>query len=186
MTDHRVWRAVDGKGKEELELTREPSGAGILARSRVTGGDSALHTTWDASYALTCDAHWAVRHLVVDEHRTGAHLELRSDGDGHWTDPDGTELPELTGCTDVDFRATPFTNTLPIRRLGLETGESAIIEVVYVDVPDLTTNRERQIYTRLSGNVWHFEQPSAEFAATITVDDDGLVVDYPGLFLRQP
>jgi hypothetical protein len=180
-----MWRAVDGEGTEELEFTQEPSGAGVRVRSTVTGEDTALGTAWDASYALTCDAHWAVRHLVVDERRTGAHLELRADGEGGWTDGDGTALPHLDGCVDVDFRATPFTNTLPIRRLGLATGESAIIEVVYVDAPDLTTTRERQIYTRLTGNVWHFEQPSAEFTATITVDEDGLVVDYPGLFLRQ-
>ena len=33
----------------------------------------------------------------------------------------------LDGCPDVDFGWTPATNTVPIRRLGLEVGETASI-----------------------------------------------------------
>ena len=36
---------------------------------------------------------------------------------------------------DVDISATPFTNTLPIRRLGLQPGEFAELDVAFVDAP---------------------------------------------------
>ena len=50
-------------------------------------------------------------------------LHLESDGEGHWQE-NGKDRPDLHGCIDIDIQATPFTNTLPIRRLGLKTGES--------------------------------------------------------------
>ena len=42
-----------------------------------------------------------------------------------------------TGCIDVDIRATPFTNTLPIRRLALQPGESRDLRMAFIDVPGL-------------------------------------------------
>jgi hypothetical protein len=102
-------------------------------------------------------------------------------------------VPELEGCVDVDISATPFTNTLPIRRLGLEPGESAELRVAYVDVPELAVGPARQRYEyleeRAGGGLYRFEAPPIEalpsgFTAQIPVDVDGLVIDYPGLFRR--
>jgi hypothetical protein len=49
-------------------------------------------------------------------------VDLFSDGEGTWTGPDGRVMPHLEGCEYVDIAETPFTNTLPIRRLGLAPG----------------------------------------------------------------
>jgi hypothetical protein len=46
-------------------------------------------------------------------------LELISDGRGKWTDASGNPLPALDGAIDMDLSVSPFTNTLPIRRLRL-------------------------------------------------------------------
>ncbi len=95
-------------------------------------------------------------------------------------------MPGLKGCVDVDISATPTTNTLPIRRLGLRRGESAELVVAYVHVPQLRVGRERQRYGCLeasaNGGIYRFEALPSGFAADIPVDADGLVVDYPGLF----
>ncbi len=89
----------------------------------------------------------------------------------------------------MDISTTPFTNTLPIRRLDLDPGESQEIRVAYVDVPGMAVRPERQRYACLErhtgGGVYRYESLDGNrFTADLTVDADGLVLDYPGLFLR--
>ncbi|HEV8585737.1 MAG TPA: putative glycolipid-binding domain-containing protein [Methylomirabilota bacterium] len=80
---------------------------------------------------------------------------------------------------------TPFTNTLPIRHLGLEPGRAAEIVVAYVRVPELTVEPEGQRYTCLERDRrYRFESRDGEFTRDLDVDARGLVVLYPGLFRR--
>jgi uncharacterized protein len=112
-------------------------------------------------------------------------LDIASDGAGRWSDHAGTQLPELAGAIDVDLSATPFTNTLPIRRLGLRSGQSETIQVVYVQFPDLTVTIDRQCYTCLEpGRRYRHESVDSDFTREIEVDGNGLVMAYPGLFRR--
>ena len=57
------------------------------------------------------------------------------------------ELTELAGCLDVDISATPFTNTLALRRLDLQPGENASLTVAYVKLPELTFRPVSQRYS---------------------------------------
>ena len=97
-------------------------------------------------------------------------------------------MRELDGWIDVDISATPFTNTLPIRRLGLEHGESEELTVTYIRVPELLVGPERQRYgcleAQTDGGLYRFEALPSGFTAELPVDVDGLVIDYPGLFRR--
>jgi hypothetical protein len=115
-------------------------------------------------------------------------IELLADGEGHWKRGGGESVPELDGCIDVDISATPFTNTLPIRRLGLEPGESEELAVTYVRVPELLVGAERQRYSCLeaqaNGELYRFEALPSGFTAELPIDAEGLVIDYPGLFRR--
>ena len=52
----------------------------------------------------------------------------------------------------MDISETPFTNTLPIRRLGLAPGESADVSVAYFDGSELQPWPEPQRYTCLETN----------------------------------
>jgi hypothetical protein len=112
-------------------------------------------------------------------------LSLVSDGAGNWRYGSGEPLPELVGALDVDLTATPFTNTLPIRRLRLKAGESAEIRAAYIRFPDLAVMPDRQRYTCLeAGRLYRYEAVDGDFSRDIEVDDNGLVVTYPGLFRR--
>jgi len=115
-------------------------------------------------------------------------LELLTDGEGHWKKRGGEPVPELDGCIDVDISATPFTNTLPIRRLGLKPGESEELVVTYIRVPELLVGPERQTYgclgAQVNGGLYRFEALPGGFTAELPVDTEGLVLDYPGLFRR--
>jgi hypothetical protein len=114
-----------------------------------------------------------------------------TDGGGSWTTESGRTIPSLKGCLDVDLSATPFTNTLPIRRLALQPGTSATLSVVYIAVPQMRVQATQQRYTCLeltsSGGRCRYESLTngvSSFTVELPVDQDGLVSDYPGLFRR--
>lgn len=115
-------------------------------------------------------------------------VDLLADGDGNWTTRNGEAIPELNGCLDVDVSATPFTNTLPIRRLGIAPAESAELPVAYVDTGEMRAWTEEQSYTCLERSardgLYRYESLDGGFTADLPVDADGLVLDYPGLFRR--
>jgi hypothetical protein len=94
-------------------------------------------------------------------------------------------LPHLQGAIDVDLSASPFTNTLPIRRLDLPQGRSAEIQVAYVLFPDLSVALDPQRCTCLEPNRrYRYESLDSDFVREIEVDSEGLVMAYPGLFRR--
>lgn len=124
---------------------------------------------------LTRDWHTRVVDVTLDRLGEPRTLRLERDADATWT-IDGDHAPDLDGCTDVDLGVTPSTNTLPIRRLGLEVGAERDIEVAWVLFPDLRVERGRQTYARLADDVWRYS--SGSFTAELTVDPDGLVVGY--------
>ena len=93
----------------------------------------------------------------------------------------------MIGAIDVDLPITPFTNTLPIRRLGLGEGQSADLAIVYVTVPDLGVEVDRQRYTCVvPGRLFHYKSLDSDFERDIEVDDDLTVVSSPGLFRAVP
>jgi hypothetical protein len=179
-----LWTPWDGPGLEHLRLT---DATGDILADGVIIGVADDGAPFRARYTVQCDAQWRVRAARIDM-LDGANrrLDLYSDGAGHWSDDTGTELPGLVGCFDIDISVTPFTNTLPIRRLALSPGASADITVVYIDLPALTVQLEMQRYTCLAADIarYRFEARSSSFTADLPVDADGLVQDYPGLFRR--
>ena len=183
-----MWNAWTGEGLEYLRLTQD--GGGVEADSVIIGVENGV--PFRIRYAISCDAGWRARELLVSSLAGGDKgFEMFADGEGHWTTADGDLVSSLEGCFDVDISVTPFTNTLPIRRLGLEAGESADLVVIYLAVPKMRVEPARQRYTCLErddrGGLYRFESLDGEFAgfaADLPVDTDGLVLDYPGLFRR--
>ena len=175
------WQDWSGEGLEHLSLREAPDG--IAAESVILSPPGV--PIFAARYRILCDARWRARRLEVSLVGQDRGLELSSDGAGLWSDGSGAHRPDLAGATDVDLSATPFTNTLPIRRLELGGGQSATIRVVYVQLPDLTVSIDRQRYTCLEpGRRYRYESVDSDFTREIEVDDDGLVMTYPGLFRR--
>jgi hypothetical protein len=186
-TRSALWTALSWPGAEHLVLRPEPDG--WLAEGAIVG--RADGTPFSAAYTVRCDASWRVRALLLRLRRAdGEHaLELRADGAGGWQRGAGRAQLELAGCIDVDIAATPFTNTLPIRRLKLAVGAAATIRVAYVDVPSLACSAAEQRYTHLearpdSAGRYRYEGLSTAYQTEIEVDGDGLVLDYPGLWRR--
>jgi hypothetical protein len=175
------WQDWSGNGIEHLVLREGPDA--VVAEAAVVGTAEESH--FAAQYRILCDCAWRVTRvevgLVGDERRT----ELARDGAGHWRDGTGEALPHLEGAIDVDLSVTPFTNTLPIRRLALRAGQSTEIRTAYLRLPELTVTTDPQRYTCLEpGRRYRYESLDSDFTREIEVDAHGLVVTYPGLFRR--
>lgn len=175
------WRAWEGEGLEHLVLRQ---GEGVLASGVVLG--EVDEAPFAAEYLVQCDREWRTTSVSVRAVDTGEWTMLSSDGTGNWHDEwQEKPLPSLEGAIDVDITATPFTNTPPIRRLGLDAGQSAEIVVAYIDVPSLAVTADPQRYTCLEPmRRYRFESLDSDFTREIEVDEHGLVVLYPGLFKR--
>ena len=182
-----LWEPCGEPGLEHLLV--QFSAAGLLADGFVIRQRPGARP-FRLRYQIRCDEATRVRSAQMwiefpEEHR----VDLRSDGLGNWTDGAGVALPGLAGCIDLDIAATPFTNTLPIRRLGLKPGQSAEFDVVYLTIPDLEVRSLRQRYSFLRSEagrcVYLYQNCASGFAAELPVDEDGLVLDYPGQWRRH-
>ena len=179
-----MWSAWRRPGLGHLRLAVRDSG--VVADGLVLG--VAEGRPFRIAYDVRCDADWRVRAARVGVPGEPPRVELLSDGEGNWKWPDGRAVTYLEGCEYVDISGTPFTNTLPIRRLGLAPGESAEIAVAYFEGTELQPWPEPQRYTRLEtgdgGETYRFVSLDGGFTADLPVDQNGLVLDYPGLFRR--
>ena len=177
------WQDWSGLGIQHLVLNEGPQE--IVAEAAVIATEDGLR--FAARFRIVCDGSWRVRRveagIVGDDRR----IELVSDGAGHWRDGAGVPQPDLDGTIDVDLPITPFTNTLPIRRLDLRTGQSADIRTVYIALPGFTVTTDLQRYHCLeAGRRYRYESLDSDFVREIDVDSDGLVLTYPDLFRRVP
>lgn len=179
-----LWQQMVGIGAEHLMLDLDGA---IHANSLAVGEIDSM--AYRIRYEIDCDASWNVQNFRVEDLLTGKMVALTRGVKDQWTDTAGRSLPDLAGATDVDIMITPFTNTLPIRRLGLKVEEVREIAVVYVGLPGLAVSQMRQRYTCLSsdqdGGMYRYENLGSRFRADLKLDTDGLVVEYPNIFVMN-
>lgn len=171
---HVRWCTWDGDHVDDLTLTWENeawTASGTVTRER-------------AQYVIRLSPTWHVRQFLLFRDLDEPDLWLGVDHSARWGEMNGAHRTELDGCYDLDLGCTPFTNTLPIRRLPLDVGDSAELPVAWVDVETLDVHPERHRYTRLASHRWRFEQLHSGYDVELDVDDHGLVLDYPELFRR--
>jgi hypothetical protein len=183
-----MWSPWMGPGLEHLQLRQQQES--IVADGLILGVEE--HVPFRVHYEIHCDPQWRLRAVYLSVPGSSSQaLHFFTDGDGSWTTESGETLPSLKGCLDVDISATPFTNTLPIRRLALQPGASATLNMLYIAIPQMRIEVAEQRYTCLgvtaSGGRYRYESLAngvSWFTAELAVDADGLVIDYPGLFRR--
>jgi hypothetical protein len=180
------WHAVRWLALEHLHLSED--GTGIRADSLIVGN-------FDGSplrlrYHVECDRDWSATAIDVHDLTSDERIVLTHQTHDAWRDASGAARSELADAIDVDIAATPFTNTLPLRRLRLQPGQAEEITAVYVAVaPSLSFRPVRQRYTRLpndgSTHRYLYESLESGFKRELLVDPNGLVIDYPGIWQRD-
>jgi hypothetical protein len=138
--NHRIvrWSALGWDGLEHLELHVVANE--IVATSVVIGTFGGLrHGT---HYLVRLEHDWTFKSLHLDR-TDGAKLAL-SLSNGLWS-TEGRGLSDLAGCQDIDLSGSPFTNTLPIRKLGWEVGQSRRLRMAYIPFDTLVPFAGEQI-----------------------------------------
>jgi hypothetical protein len=168
------WQTWDGAGDETVSLRWENeawTAIGEVGREAV-------------SYVIRLSPLWQVRQFLLFRDQDEPDLWLGNDGAGRWGEINGSHRPDLDGCIDVDLGCTPFTNTLPIRRLQLDVGDGAEITAAMIDEGTLGIVPVQQRYERLAPHRWRYTNGTSGFTTEFATDEYGLVYDYPDAFRR--
>ncbi len=189
-----VWTKEKRAGYEFAEVTLEPDRLG--ARGVAIGGDPVAYRL---DYVLETGPGFVTGRLDVSSRGAGwsRRLVLRRDGAGAWTvdaETEGNpELPAaggdaaaLAGALDCDLGLSPVTNLMPIMRHELLSPDGGQVDLTmaWVSVPGLTVEADGQRYTSAGQNRVRYDALDGGFSAIITMDEDGLVADYPGVARR--
>jgi hypothetical protein len=183
MTRNIIWEWVNNPGLECLFLEEKDSG--VIANGITVAEFNGI--IFKLNYKVECDSKWLFQKAVLDleSGQNKKHLSIRRTENGNWL-VDEQARDDLKRCALIDIMASPFTNTLPIRNLNLKTNQAEIIKVAYIRIPDLEVSFVQQKYTRLDPaeppTRFLYQNVSNDFRAELTVDKDGIVVDYPNLW----
>lgn len=164
------------------------SGKRIKANGRIVAAATEANPAFGAYYDLQTDETGATKRLgmtvtLAERERV---VSFARDEENMWlvTDHQGEHRAAYNGALDVDVEFSPFFNALPIRRLGLqEQAASVTLPVVYVNVPEMSITGDTVSYSS-TGNRGEIKVHTPIADTTVSVDDEGFIVDYPGLAER--
>ncbi|MCG2623457.1 putative glycolipid-binding domain-containing protein [Arthrobacter sp. I2-34] len=196
----------------EDDPTRADTATINLEPERLTAHGASRASDYAASWSLSTGENWITEHVTVSVHGTGwsRHLDLQRAPSGSWTvraasfgDPAQAGLaglPEpgiadphaLDQALDCDIEYCPATNSMPILRLGLvhDAEAAAELTMAWIRVPSLAVETSQQLYAgssayRDDAGAAVVSYSSGDFSSELTVDPDGIVIDYPGLAARR-
>lgn len=191
-----TWRGID-------DPDRIDHASVSFAQDSMSTHGVSLTPSYASSWQLDVGSGWVTRSLCanIQGDKWGRSLVLTRDGSGEWSidakawgdidlpAPGLADTASLQGAIDCDLGLCPLTNTMPIRRLGLldqSVSDTALV-MAWVDVPSLRVLRSDQVYgsgTSMTPGTVRYASYSRDFTAELTVDSNGIVVDYPQLAQR--
>lgn len=164
------------------------AGGRVKANGRIVAANTASHPAFSASYDLVTDEAGATKRLslTVTLAERERQLSIARDEENMWLVQDHsgqTSRSAFDGALDVDVIFSAFFNALPIRRTGVyrTAGETVTMPVVYVRVPELSVDVSTISYASETNGI-RVNSPAGQ--TTVKVDDDGFILDYPGLAER--
>ncbi len=177
-----LWRRLDRPGHESAQLVSGEAG-NVLSGCAVFTHDS---RACRLDYRIICDPDWRTRSVSVSGW-TGDQLiqtAITADGKGQWQ-LNGTGVPELEGCLDIDLNFSPSTNLLPIRRLYPPVGGQEKIRAAWLRFPSFSLEALDQVYQRTAEDVYRYESGGGAFVAWLKVNKAGFVTEYPGFWRAE-
>ena len=183
-----TWRAHDARRMESVRV--QLSGKRLKANGRIVAAATDTHPAFAAYYDLQTDETGATKRLgmTVTSAERERQLAIARDEENMWlvTDHQGESRAGFDGALDVDLVFSPFFNALPIRRCGLiERADTIALPTIYVRLPEMLVTSAMVSYSSSApGGADGIKVHSPVSEATLTVDADGFIVDYPGLAER--
>ncbi len=203
-------RHVEWVGDEDPE--RLEAATITLAEDRLDALGTSRTTDYVTSWALETGPDWVTTRLDVSVAGRGfsRRLLLTRDARGRWSSEAeaageeefaGEAMPEpgvadpalLESALDCDLALCPVTNTMPLLRLRALDDALPETELVmaWVALPSLAVRPSVQAYGSAAPydaadghGVVRYRSVERGFVADLTVDEDGVVIDYPRIARR--
>ena len=145
-----------------------------------TDGDIPFAMEYDV--LLTAD--WEIKEVLIKSLLDERAIRLVRKGD-QWYDGASQHLAEFDGVELVDISISPFTNTIPVKRLQFEGELPQKVDIIYFDENEFSVMLLQQFYSQVDERTYRYQDIMLpDFMSDLVVDDDGLVVDFPELFRR--
>jgi hypothetical protein len=173
-----MWRPVVGDGLERCQVASSPDGHRMSGTTLRAGDNGPVEIRYSVNLSQDWTALTVGVHIRAPDEDRSVALVRREDGS--WLVGDDT-IDAFAGASDIDFAWTPATNTIPIRRLDLEPGQSATIQAVVIPFPGRDVERRTQTYERLAPRRWRYG--SGDYETDLTTNEHGFVVAYPGQWM---
>jgi uncharacterized protein len=177
-----IWKRLDAPGHEACRVSHLADGWQIKGSAVFVFENRPC----SLNYQINCDVHWVTSSTVVTGwvDKQTIDVSVERDGNGQWQ-LNHRKLDAVAGCIDVDLNFSPSTNLLPVRRLNLEIGASAQVRAAWLRFPSFSLEPLEQTYTRLDQSLYRYESAGGRFVAEVTVDEDGLVIEYGSIWSRE-
>lgn len=135
-------------------------------------------------YDMWLTANWDIKEVSIKSLLDKRIIKIVHKGD-QWYDCEGKHLAEFEGVELVDISISPFTNTLPIKRLRFEGKKPQKVDIIYFDENRFSLSRLQQIYSQIDERTYRYQDTVLpDFMSDIVVDSDGLVVNFQDMFRR--
>ncbi|HEX6124847.1 MAG TPA: putative glycolipid-binding domain-containing protein [Pyrinomonadaceae bacterium] len=177
-----IWRRLDIPGHEWAQASADESESRLYGTAIfVYDGEPCC-----LEYLIECDSNGETitAEVVGEVGDEMIEIEISVDDDHKWT-MNGRSIEAVNGCVDIDLNFSPVTNTLPIRRLDLAVGESREVSAAWLRFPSFALEPFQQTYTRISEHTFRYESANGTFQRDLTVDEHGIVTDYPSLWIEE-
>lgn len=175
-----IWKGILYNSLEYFQLSE--NGNAILAKSKIIGTHE--NQFYLVEYFLMIDKEWNVLSFEIEFEVNNKKKKFSGvKMNNEWV-INGKIDPLYSGFEFIDISLTPFTNTLPIRKLRLSHRQEKEINVIYLNILEDYIKPVKQKYRKNSELKFRYENIPNDFEADIEVDELGLVIFYPSLFER--
>jgi hypothetical protein len=176
-------------GFEVLFVERVADGHVLRGHTTAVEGPEA----WSVGYRIEVDRQWCTRRAEVRGVSAAGELRTTLDRTGQGAGArwlvDGVLRPDLDGCHDVDLESSAVTNTLPVHRIDAVPGQAHAVPAAFVRAGGLTVGRLEQEYRlrdrTAAAITFDYVSSTFDFACELTYDAAGLVLEYPGIAVRE-
>jgi hypothetical protein len=167
----RVWESDHLDTREDYTLAAGADSYELAGTTHIMHDDFRVEIV----YRVEVTSEWSTRNATIDIAALAITHRVEVPEPGIWL-IDGEHRADLDGCTDIDLGWTPATNTIPIRRLQLESRDSATIRAAWLKWSELQFIASDQTYTKIGDSTWRYA--SGDFSAELQVDDHAVVSQY--------
>ncbi|MEJ5105718.1 putative glycolipid-binding domain-containing protein [Chryseobacterium sp. MYb328] len=175
-----IWQGIAFQSLEYFNLTEDDKN--FIVESRIIGSYEGKMYTVD--YQLIIDLNWNILEFIIESEVNTVKNKLTGRKLQDEWEINNVINPDFKGFPFIDISLTPFTNTLPINNLQWAENDSQEIKVIYIDILNNLIKPVTQQYTKIDKHTYHYDNLQTDFKADIVVDENGLVVNYPGLFVK--